>query len=56
MKCKCGLEMELWQSTHMQGKLVKRFRCVCGLEEAEIIEPIRINVYEKAKETKETKG
>jgi hypothetical protein len=38
MKCKCGLEMELWQNTLIEGKLVKRYRCVCGNEEsAEII-------------------
>jgi hypothetical protein len=50
MKCKCGIEMELWQTTLYGGNLIKRYRCACGQEKTEIIE------REKAKETKETKG
>lgn len=36
MKCKCGSMMELWQTTKMQGVVVKRYRCVCGREDSEI--------------------
>jgi hypothetical protein len=38
MKCKCGLEMELWQSSLYEGNLVKRWRCVCGNEQSEFID------------------
>jgi hypothetical protein len=42
MKCKCGSEMELWQSTKYSGVLVKRYRCfACGNEEAEILDSTR---------------
>jgi len=42
MKCKtCGLEMELWQTTKIQGETVKRYRCTCGGEEkAEIVDKL----------------
>lgn len=36
MKCKCGLEMELWQTTKVDGVVIKRYRCVCGTEKSEI--------------------
>ena len=39
MKCKCGLEMDLFQTISENGKLIKRYRCVCGLEKAEFVEP-----------------
>lgn len=39
MKCKCGLEMDLFQTISENGKIIKRYRCVCGLERAEFVEP-----------------
>lgn len=39
MKCKCGLEMDWFQDISDNGKLIKRYRCACGLEKAEIVEP-----------------
>jgi len=53
MKCKCGLEMELWQTTKMSGVVVKRYRCVCGREDSEIdakrpdVKPSAIDKEEK---------
>lgn len=39
MKCEtCGLEMELYQSASSEMGLIKRYRCVCGFEKAEIIQ------------------
>lgn len=38
MKCKCGLEMELWQTTRYNGGVIKRYRCACGREKAELPE------------------
>ena len=38
MKCKCGLEMEWWQDALVGGVLLKRYRCVCGLEDSEFID------------------
>lgn len=39
MKCSvCKSEMELWQQTIIDGKLIKRYRCACGNEQAEIVE------------------
>jgi hypothetical protein len=55
MKCKCGLEMERWQSSLVEGELVNRYRCICGQEKAEFTERTKAT-NEKAKETKETKG
>jgi hypothetical protein len=38
MKCNvCKQEMELWQSTIIDGQLIKRYRCTCGNEQAEIV-------------------
>ena len=38
MKCEtCGLDMELWQSSASELGLIKRYRCVCGFEKAEIV-------------------
>ena len=41
MKCKCGLEMELWQTTKVDGVVIKRYRCMCGLEKSETEEHSR---------------
>ena len=38
MKCKCGLEMELWQSIKDGNQIIKRYRCACGAEKAEWID------------------
>jgi len=37
MKCKCGLEMELWQTTLYEGNVIKRWRCACGEEKTDIV-------------------
>jgi hypothetical protein len=29
--------MELWQTTRYGNNIIKRYRCVCGQEESEII-------------------
>ena len=44
MKCNvCKAEMELWQNTIIDGKLVKRYRCpICENEQAEIIDQKRL--------------
>lgn len=34
MKCKnCKAEMELWQTTKIEGQIIKRYRCTCGTDE-----------------------
>jgi len=53
MKCKvCKAEMELWQNTLVEGKLIKRYRCGCGNEQAEIIDQEKPKpvVFKKDKE------
>jgi len=53
MKCKnCGLEMELWQTTRIQGETVKRYRCGCGEEKAEIVGRIPEPIFEVKKDKK----
>ena len=55
MKCKCGLELEQWQTSLLEGRLIKRYRCICGEPETvEIIEPTKPKVI-PPKEDKEDK-
>lgn len=52
MKCKCGLEMEMWQQTMYGGNLIRRYRCACGQEQSEIIEKDKPK-YEPPKKDKD---
>ena len=51
MKCSCGLEMELWQTTRVDGVVIKRYRCICGLEKSVIEDkPHDVKPSSKSKE------
>ncbi len=52
MKCKCGLMMELWQTTKYNGVVIRRYRCVCGREDSEIVkhEDVKPSALDKEKE------
>ena len=50
MKCKCGLEMELWQTSLYEGNVIKRWRCACGEEKTDIV------YRDKPKEPPKEKG
>jgi len=51
MKCECGLEMELWQTTLYEGNVIKRWRCACGEEKTDITyrEKPKVEVVETTK-------